>query len=343
MRIIEYSLCTLLCLVCIICAYTDMRYGKIKNIVTLPAICLAFVINTLYQWSDGMLVVYLLNLAIITALSMALYFVRFWSAGDSKLLIFIICSLPVRVYIDTLKGNFSSFALIMMIFTFTFIYILADSIILWAKKTDYHKPPALSMKEHVKSFLISYLRGFSCITIFNTLFFSLLNDMYTQNQYLFIVLNFFMVLYLSRIKKLNQLKYVLSMTSVSAAVIIFTDYKHRLLQTDHKILLILLLLILTKNFMNRYNYKKISSNDLEQGMIVARFSLLSLIGNGEKLLENYDESASSRLTEEECIYIRKASEEKHIESLYILRCIPFGVIISLSAIVFTILGEIYVH
>ena len=78
-------------------------------------------------------------------------------------------------------------------------------------------------------------------------------------------------------------------------------------------------------------------------MIVARFSLLSLIGNGEKILENYDESASSRLTEEECIYIRKVSEEKHIESLYILRCIPFGVIISLSVIVFTILGEIYVH
>ncbi|HAE53133.1 MAG TPA: hypothetical protein DCG30_07760 [Ruminococcus sp.] len=339
MPITEYVLCALLCLVCMICAYTDIKYGKIKNIITIPSALFAFTVNFICQKNNGTLRIYLLNLAVIIAFSMILYFLHFWSAGDSKLLIFVICALPVKIYADMLRGYFSSFALVMVIFSVSFLYLFFESIVLRIRKTDYLRP------ENGKFlfFIISCLRGFSCITTCNTVFFTFMRDFYIQNQYLFMMLNFFVVIFISRLKIFSKLKYVIGFFVFSILTAVCTDYGERLLHADYRIFLLFFVLLLMRNFMNRYNYKKINVSDLREGMIVSLNSLVSVTDLKNKMPEKYDEPCSSRLTAEECEYIQNIAKTKNTDSLYVLRGIPFGVLISVSAILFTVFGEIYVN
>ena len=74
----------------------------------------------------------------MTFISIAFYAIHIWAAGDSKLLILTIMLIPTRLYYE---GNIVSatVVLIIMIFSFAFIYTIIESICIGIKEKNLFK------------------------------------------------------------------------------------------------------------------------------------------------------------------------------------------------------------
>lgn len=70
-----------------ICAYTDARFGKVRNIVTVPGMALGVGVNAAFDgWSGVIFAVKGLGLALGIFLLLSLLLGRVMGAGDAKLL-----------------------------------------------------------------------------------------------------------------------------------------------------------------------------------------------------------------------------------------------------------------
>ena len=100
-----------------------------------------------------------------------------------------------------------------------------------------------------------------------------------------------------------------------------------------------LALMVFRLFADKYNYKIIPLSELKPGMILAFVSIIAFMGSKvEGLPTSTTEDLKSRLSVSEVESIKKwAESSKGIETITIVRKIPFALFIAIGTIVFTIL------
>ena len=116
MQILNFVLISICFIICFICAITDVKYGKIKNIVIFPSILIAFSLNLILSIYQGLTFIFLINVLMMSIVSFILYVFHFWGAGDSKFLFFIVASVPPTFYYNRLMGIFPSISILISIF-----------------------------------------------------------------------------------------------------------------------------------------------------------------------------------------------------------------------------------
>ncbi|MCX7597447.1 MAG: A24 family peptidase [Armatimonadetes bacterium] len=83
----DFIICAVLFPLLLICAYTDVRFGKVRNVVTIPGMILGLAINTGFGgWSGLGFAAAGLGLAFGVFLLLSLLLGRVMGAGDAKLL-----------------------------------------------------------------------------------------------------------------------------------------------------------------------------------------------------------------------------------------------------------------
>ena len=116
MQILNFVLISICFIICFICAITDVKYGKIKNIIIFPSILIAFSLNLILSIYQGLTFIFLINVLMMSIVSFILYVFHFWGAGDSKFLFFIVVSVPPTFYYNRLMGIFPSILILISIF-----------------------------------------------------------------------------------------------------------------------------------------------------------------------------------------------------------------------------------
>lgn len=324
----ELPLVILCVTICMVCFYTDVKYGKIKNVVIFPATVIALILNVIYSLIKGLFADFILSFAAITISSLLMYFLRIWGAGDSKFLIFVIVSMPASLYNVVLRGYFGGISILMFIFVIAFAYLLIESVVFFVKKTEILKTDE---KPNIRLILVNYFGSISIITALNMLFYFTLGIFYVENQYLLMLINFFIVICIGKIKFFSQLHIVVIFTVIIIPIMLFSGYMKRFVNADYKFPLIFLVILILKGFMNRYNYKKITPKQLKRGMVLSVHSAEELMQKGFKPAAIPKETLKSQITSTDIEQITKLYDENEI---YIVRNIPFGSIIAVGTILF---------
>lgn len=336
MMICEICLLMIIGVLGIYAAVTDIRRGVIQNKCLLWAVILGVGVNIVYytRFAAGFLPVYGRNLLIISILSVSLYGLHFWAAGDSKLLIVVTFLFPARFYDTGYQMAVPGIYNVVLIFLLAYFYVLADSVVQYIRGREFHHSVRLN-GTYVKMFLKQYLISFLYLHGLSLLLQRGLGEIYNRNQVLFTFLNLFAAVLIQSKEVFKKRMVLLAVICINIMLFVTsekTGFQPWMLRSYG----ILFLVLLLRYFVSGYNYREIPTREAARGMVLSYGTVAKFMPSRVKgLPRQTSEDMRYRITEEETQAIKRWESSKYgEETIVIVRKIPFAVFIICGTFVF---------
>lgn len=333
--IIEFILilCMLSC--SIFCVYTDIANAIIRNKVLLFFTIVSIIVNGIYYYVNlNVFFSFLLNMFVLIIFSILFYSMHIWSAGDSKFLIVIMTFIPVRFYIND-NYDLNSIITIIIVFSIAFAYLIIESFVLGVKNKDFFRITKKGI--NIINIIKQYIKCSFFILIIGLLLEYICPEFYTTNYHMFLIINMLIIMMVSRLDKLDNSIIIIIMSII--IIIIYVVFKINFFISIKNILFVLIVMFLSF-LCEKYNYKIIKTNEIQEGMILAQatiynFSLSKIVNLPHKTTEDL----RSKLKKDEIIAIRKWEKTKYgMSEILIVRKMPFALFISLGCVLFIIIN-----
>lgn len=317
-----------------ICAYTDLRYGKVKNYVLAVALLFALPIQgALFIWGDANFAGFVINTVVGVAFALALYALGFWAAGDSKLLITIFIVFPYTLYWDVNVYWMKSLSLVLFFIAITYAYVIIDTIINSVAHLDVF---LLTWKKTATiQITISFLKKWCVVVAITNIIYSV-NSIWGGWSYACVALASFFIFiavngFIEKVKSLWSIALVMNlfcwMVDGSTWRTVF-----------YRVLMALLLFGFSKAI-HTFNYKIIAVEKLQAGMIISALSINEVIKQEQMQFweEKMSEAIEARLSKDEVEMIRRTG----IDYIRIVRKLPFAAFISIACILYLVMEWYY--
>ncbi len=319
-------------------ALSDLRRGIVSNRSILFALIAGVVSVIPYYafFASDCLTAYVINLAIVIGVSLLLWAMGIWGAGDSKLLSVTALLFPARLYCINNRSMASCFLLISVVFIIAFIYVIVDTIVLGIKQKDLFKLP--KRKFDWKAYLKGFLFFFLMLALFNGVLFAALPDTSLLDSTLLAAIHFVVILIGLRFEEKANWYIVLAMGVAYAVMLLCKIVQFDICGINWKTYAVVILLVLFRSFADKYNYRTIPVSDLKPGMILSMGSILLFAKSRVKGLPTFStEDLKSRLSAEEVDSINRWSKTTSgQESIAIVRKIPFALFVGVGTLLFAV-------
>lgn len=334
--ILEIIKIAVLLTICTLAAWTDIARGIISNLLILVAVLAGVFLNIL-GWiitPDANKVVQLVNVFAMCAVSVLLYVFHIWAGGDCKLLMAVSLLVPRCMYTPFLNQWLSLMLLPATAFLFSYLFLLWDSVVqAFSRKSVFRKEVLSSM---LLPMLIRYCANVVYITILDQV---LLSFCGMRIQPFLFLINVCVILGINSIIVLQNRYIVLVSLLMSIVIKVIADQP--IVTTFDLINLVLVLVLLSlRIFIDSYNYATLPTNQVQAGMILSTATTLLFTNSNVKGLPQMStEDLRSRLTAEEADSVRRWEHSKYGQpTVRIVRKIPFAIFIALGTIVYLIIG-----
>lgn len=317
---------------------SDLQKGIISNKSILLALGVGVfsVVPYYVFFATDCLVAYVINVVIGIGVSILLYAMGIWGAGDSKLLSATSILFPARLYCLNNRSLASCFLLISIVFIIAFGYIIVDTLYVGIKQKNLFQFPKRNFdwKGYLKGFLFFYL----LLGLFNGILFVLLPDTLLIDGTLLAAIQFVLILIGLRLEEKSNWYIVIAMSIAYIIMLVFRLIKIDFASINWGIYIIVILLVILRAFADKYNYKSISVSELKPGMILSMSSIFLFASSRVKGLPTIStEDLKSRLSSEEVDSVRRWSmTSSGQETIVIVRKIPFALFIGIGTIVFAL-------
>ena len=336
---LEASLFAILAVLFLHTSRSDLKCGRISNKSLLVALGIGLVCAVCYYvfFATDCLRACSVNIGIVTVISVILYALGIWGAGDSKLLVTSIILFPARIYCLNNRSIASCFLLIAIIFIIAFFYVVIDTIYLGIREKNLFsiQKRRFAWKAYAKGFLFFVF----LLNISNAIIYSLLPASIILDSILLTAIHFMLILIGMRLEEKANWYVVLGMGIVWIVTVILGFSHFSLKGINWVSYAVVLALILFRLVAEKYNYKTIAVTELKPGMILSAGSVLCFARsrvNG--LPQRTSEDLNSRLSHEEVESIIRWSRSKDgQETITIVRKIPFALFIAIGTVLFTLL------
>jgi hypothetical protein len=327
-----------------VCTFiTDFKYGKILNkhlkMVALIGLIMQ-IVYMLYQidlkkhsifFND-----YFINLIIGALISICLYYFDIWGAGDSKYFILLLLLAPMCIFKEPNKIAFQVELFLIVTFSVAFIYIFLESLYLFINET-----PVVIIRSkftflYIQKFIIKWMFSYSIIIIVYKIVGLISKDYFGNNIILIRLIIILIMIYL--LDNIKCMKFYFPIIILGSLIFVsncFINSRENKIIIDYKMILIILIVIILRVLCSRYNYKRIKTLDIKEGMIISVWSISGFLYSKVKGLPKFGtESVRSKITFDEAESIKRWASSKYgQEYIYIVRQIPFAPFISFGAII----------
>lgn len=336
--IIEFFLIMMLIAGCIIASYTDLKYGKIENKLIVVLMIVATLGNAiLYGFlKRELLVVFILNIIVIILASILLYATHIWAGGDCKLLIMGSALIPAEFYWHFENSEMTLWITLVFMFCAGFIYLILETVVFILKEK-----PQFDYKTYGRRLFIrikNYIRMIVYMSAFHHIYYyfgqSALNI--PDSIYICVCVLVSWMVGMCEIAKSRIL--VVAVLLFDAGMTVFTGNVMVSLRWQTYILVIVFMFL--KMLLEKYNYQEIEVKNLKPGMILSKGTSMWMQQSRVKGLPGIsDETLKSRLQKDEVESIWRWSKSKYgMETVLIVRKIPFAIFISIGFIFYLICG-----
>ena len=340
MMILEALLIAILVVLFVDASISDLQYSKISNKSLLFALGIGGLCSVVYYaiFAGDCLLPYCINNGISILISLSLYALGVWGAGDSKLLIVTVLLFPARLYCIGGETVASCFILISIIFIVSYIYVVFDTVYVGIKQRDLFrvniKNRSLNVLEYVKGIIFFFLM----LSIIDSIV-GLLPDNILLDSTLLTAIHFVVILLAMKIVDKTNWIVVSIMSSIWILLLLLGVSKFGFGGVDWLAYALVVLLFVFRLFADKYNYKVIAIEDLKVGMILSLSSTLEFSKSRIKGLPEYStEDLKSRLCEKDIDSIKRWSKSNNgKDKITIVRKIPFALFIGLGTVIFAVL------
>lgn len=339
MYIVETISLLLILSLCFLSSKSDLRYGIIKNKILLVYFIAGIVINIIYFtfFVNDLVVEYLINVGIVTLISLVLFYTNSFAGGDCKMTIVLAILYPARFYVVFGTSNSTLiFALSFGIFV-GYCYLVINS--LWALVTRKTKVTL----QYITGSLIDFSKSYIAATL-----------------YIFILVLIQMVLAMYGVKINVWITRILCMTIawcigkypffkkripllvlIVLVVIASVTLKTFPFSLNPENYILVLVLLFCQMAVKTIIYESVDIRNLKKGMILSSMSSMLMQTSITPGLPSIStEDLRSRMTESEVENVRIWAKATKTESLTIVKKIPFAIFISIGFISYFILWGI---
>ena len=338
MPVIDIVQLIILLLFCGYATVSDIRTGKIKNIVLIIS-CGILLVTTLVKFiffdRDDFLL-YLENAGILLLIGFAGYIVKLWAGGDCKVLALLAVSYPTLFYFDYNHIRLTLWLIPVIAFIISFIYLLADSVVSVIGRKN--RIDGKQMLTTLRRYLVLYIKAFVFITAWNQIYAYFVYPYLQIHPAIYFSISVVLVFVISKIKVLGNVWILIGVAAFDVAMMIISH--NFTIITYWKNYLLVFMFMILKSFMSLYNYKTISVEEVTTGMVLSRTDTLLMQQSRVKGLPVLsDETLKSRITAEEADSVKRWGKSKYgKQQISIVRKIPFAAFLSIGTVVYILVG-----
>ena len=317
-----------------ISAITDLKFGKIKNLVLGIALAGAFPIQ-LYSLTlvEGEWILYLTNFVCTSIIAVLLYINSIWAAGDCKLVMLLSLIMPLNAYWKTELWFFPSLSLIILFIAITYVFIVFDSLI--RSFLNINNLLRAYKRNIRREKILSFMKIWTFIVLIANLA-MLLNTQYFGFPRTFIAVTVFFIIMAVRSKLAVILNFWPGALALDLAMWYWQKYS-----IQHIILMIVFvgLLYLIGETIRSFNYRTIAAEQVEPDMILATSTIQELTQDDKHIFlrKKADESINSKLSKEEAFFIRQLKDI----NVSVVRKLPFAVFMAIALGLYILRGWYY--
>lgn len=329
-----------LVIICIYSSMTDIKYGIVKNKAILIASIIGLILDAFgwFKINSVCIKYHIINILAVVALSIVFYAMHIWAGGDCKLMLAISLLVPYELYIPVSNGKVSLVLLLAIVFGISYIYLLAESIVLAIKTKSIEKGKLIN---NVRKSIIWWISCVAYITLFDQILLLFFPDLFIKSRFIVLVINICLAIVISGISILCN---KITVTIVIILEIIIRLICHQPILSKYMLMnyAIAIVFIVLRIFIDEYNRETIETSKVKKGMILSATTTVQFtLSKVKGLPPQSTEDLRSRLTEEEAESVRRWEKSKYgMPTVEIIRKIPFAIFISIGTFIFLILGAV---
>ena len=327
----------------ILATITDFREKKIYNKTIIYGVIVSFILYiVMWKQIDMELIKnYVINLSISILISFLFFYFKIWAAGDAKLFIAMIIMIPFELYEVDLSNIFPGIYLLIIIFSIAFLYVVMETIFLWAKDSEkFQKLKTIKFNiKTIKDWLEKYFMGYFIILLINNIIYLLFPTFQEKNGALMLVCNMLILIFIYRIIQNKKQTIIVTTISIIFNIIYYIIMKFNIYQINIKMFIIVISIMIFRDISEKYNYECIKIENLKPRMILSYGSVLKFYSSRIKGLPKHTtETTDSRLTNDEVNSIKRWSKSsKGDDSIVVVRHMPFAPFMFIGEIIFLVL------
>lgn len=309
------------------CSYTDFICGKVSNKVLIGGFSAGLILHVCLLFS-GMLPYYrtwIINMLVADFISIGMYYLDIWAAGDSKLFMALYFLVPPRL-LDAGPLSYSIMPFL-FIFSLALLWTMCDTTFRLLRR-EAHKKQTFE----IKTFLLNYARNMIEVTGFYSVCYAVNPDKMNTQPLFASVLLFLYVYFCSHVPLMKKWYIVVIHLGVAIALGIV---QHRLpeLPSIWNIVIIAAVIIIQK-YCSMYNYQLIRTSEAKEGIIPAMETVMSFQKSRvHSLPADPSEKMTARITCEQAAAIRRWEKSATGKpEIWIVRKVPFAVMILMGFI-----------
>lgn len=326
MSIVEILLISLLIVIGILTSITDTREGRIYNKTLLIFMIMGLILDMVYYGylARNLFLPFLLNFVVIALISLTLFYTHTFAGGDCKLSLVMALLYPAGNYLmyGTSKATLF-FALCIGIF-YGYIYLLVSSLFSLIKgKTKLSKT---YITGYLLSFFKSFISASGYICLINLFFIYLAMQGIYINEWIIRAICMALAWFIGKNVLLKKWILVICVYLLNIGIGLFLRFLPFSFNPENYIMVIVLLIF--QMTIRTILYEEINIADLKKGMILSTMSSMVMQNSRVRGLPPVStEDLKSRLTEEQVNSICRWSKSRKIETITIVRKIPFAIFI----------------
>lgn len=337
MAIVELLLLILLVIACLFFSYTDLRYNRIKNGALLKFCAIGLVLQTVLYgcFRQDAVVYYIITILIIVAISLVMYALHIWAAGDSKFMILLGLLIPPSA---KESGMMITNEILIPVYAFGagFLYLVVDTIIhMVREKYSITRVKNLNRYKYaLQQFLINCVYVTAIIKVEDFI----LKKWNVQLGVLQLLFNLCLTILLGKIP-VFQKKETIGFVIGASALYSFGTGIWMLEPIRLVYYALSFIYVLIQILVSQFNYQEILTEEVEEGMILSLGTTISFLQSRVKGLPGASfEDMRSRLTKEEADAVRRWGKSKYgSEKVVIVRKVPFALFISIGCMFYLLI------
>lgn len=324
---------------CALTTKSDCQNGLISNRLLLLFSIIAVILDSVYYgfFVTDIITEFAINVGIVVIISLFLFFAHSFAGGDCKLAIVLALLYPARCYFVYLTSNITLvFALGTAIFL-GYLYLLFGAV--WGFITKKNKVSV----QYIKSYLLSFMKSFLAATIYISLImiFVVLIGRYgiTLNVWLVRGICVFIAWLIGRYAIFKR--WIAMSIAVALTVTMSIMLRTIPFSANIENYLFVLALLLCQMTIKSNLYDEIAVKDIRKGMILSTGASVMMQGSRVRGLPPISsEDLRDRITQEQIDSILRWSENRKIETITIVKKIPFAVFLSLGFMIYFIVWSV---
>lgn len=336
MKIIQALLMTVLVAACLYFSYTDLKFNKIKNGMIFVFGLIGLILDAVLYgfFRRDALIFYLATLVMLAILSVVMYAVHIWAAGDSKFMMLLGLLIPPSCSERSVM-LINEIMIPIYAFGIGFLYLVVDTSIHILKKQysftieEAERRGRLALKQ----FVINAVYVVAILKIEDFV----MRKWGLQLGIFQLIFNVCLLILLGKIPLFYD-KEVFGFVLGTSLLYSFGTGVWMLEPIRLVYYAVSFIYVILQILISEFNYQEIWTKDVKGGMILSTGTSMAFLKSRVKGLPGISfEDMRSRISEEEALAIQKWGKSKYgKERITIVRKVPFALFLSVGCMVYLV-------